>query len=178
MISEIWKDIPGYEGRYQASDQGRIRSLDRVVQSKNRYTGKPFDRHIKGRILRPGRFTSSGHVSVILGHKAWCSPVHTLVMLTFVGPCPKGMEVCHNNGIASDNRLENLRYDTRSENVKDVVRQSTPHKNRFTAETVREIRAKLAQGYSGAALSREYGVSHTCISKVKSRKTYGYIEGA
>jgi hypothetical protein len=176
-MEEIWKDIPGYEGRYQVSDQGRVRSVDRVVQSINHYTRQPFDRHLKGQILRPGRFTSSGHVSVILGHKAWCSPVHTLVMLAFVGPCPEGMEVCHNNGIASDNRLANLRYDTRSENVKDVVRQSTPHKNRFTREEVLQIRRELAEGVSGSVLAKKYGVSQTSISHLRLGKTYQYIKG-
>lgn len=177
MTFEVWKDVPGFEGRYQVSDQGRVRSVDRVVQSINRYTRQPFDRHLKGKILKPGRFTSTGHVSVVLGHKARGSPVHTLVMLAFVGPCPERMEVCHNNGIASDNRLTNLRYDTRSENIKDIVRQSTPHKNRFTRAEVLQIREELVQGASETSLAAKHGVSTTTISKLKLGQTYDYIKG-
>lgn len=48
--------------------------------------------------------------------------VHRLVALAFIGPCPEGMEVLHINGEPDDNRLENLRYGTRAENVADTIR--------------------------------------------------------
>ncbi|MGC8718421.1 MAG: NUMOD4 domain-containing protein [Thermodesulforhabdaceae bacterium] len=54
--SEIWKDIPGYEGRYQASNLGRIKSLKRKVRSVNHYTGKEFFRVVPERILRLGKY--------------------------------------------------------------------------------------------------------------------------
>ena len=175
-MEEIWKDIPGYEGRYQVSDQGRVRSVDRVVQSINRYTRQPFDRHLKGQILRPGRFTSSGHVSVVLGHGAHGSPVHQLVMLAFVGPCPKDMEICHNNGDASDNRLENLRYDTRSENMRDIARLETPNKRRvLTKDLVYAIREDLASGATVTSLAKKYNVSMSSISALKRGITFQYI---
>ena len=49
---EIWKDIPGYEGRYQVSDEGRVRSLDRVVRGVSK-TGREYQRKVRGTILRP-----------------------------------------------------------------------------------------------------------------------------
>ncbi|MBS7226441.1 MAG: HNH endonuclease, partial [Clostridiaceae bacterium] len=58
---ETWKDIPGYEGKYQASDMGRIRSLDQKVRGVCHFTGKEFYRNVKGQVLSPGQFCKSGH---------------------------------------------------------------------------------------------------------------------
>lgn len=59
--------------------------------------------------------------------------VHTAVLLAFVGERPEGLEACHNNGIPSDNRLENLRWDTRSSNRRDTILHGKDH-NKFKAE--------------------------------------------
>ena len=100
---EIWKLVPGYDGKYEVSDQGQIRS---------------YKRRPEGRILRPGRMPS-GHLSVALGRKnSQC--VHKLVLLAFVGAAPDKHECLHMNGNPADNRLSNLRWGTRSENMKDA----------------------------------------------------------
>jgi hypothetical protein len=75
-VDEIWKDIPGYEGRYQASTLGRIKSLERKVAGKNPYTGKKFMRKVPQRILKPGEYCKSGHLSVVLEHHGVGRPVH------------------------------------------------------------------------------------------------------
>ncbi len=102
-MMENWKDIPGYEGRYQVSDQGRVKS---------------FCRRAEGVLLRPGRMPE-GHLSVALG-KGNSQTVHRLVLLAFVGAPPEKHECLHGNGIPSDNRLENLRWGTRGENIRDA----------------------------------------------------------
>jgi hypothetical protein len=100
---EVWKLVPEYDGKYEVSDQGRVRS---------------FQRYLQGRILRPGRMPS-GHLSVALGRgNSQC--VHKLVLLAFVGAAPERHECLHINGIPDDNRLSNLRWGTRSENMKDA----------------------------------------------------------
>jgi hypothetical protein len=100
---EVWKLIPGYDGKYEVSDQGRVRS---------------YRRSDAGHILSPGRMPG-GHMSVALGRKnSQC--VHKLVLLAFVGPAPERHECLHINGIPDDNRLTNLRWGTRSENMKDA----------------------------------------------------------
>ena len=102
-MQEVWKPIPGYEGWYEVSDQGHVRT---------------FRRGANGRLLKPGRMPQ-GHLSVALGRgNSQC--VHKLVLLAFVGPAPDKHECCHNNGDPADNRLENLRWGTRSENIKDA----------------------------------------------------------
>lgn len=107
---ENWADIPGFTGRYQVSDFGRVRSVDRLIVSKNRIY------RWKGKVLSPGP-AQSGHVSVALG-RSNSKSVHALVMLAFVGPPPPGMEVLHRNERPADNRLANLKYGSRSENLK------------------------------------------------------------
>lgn len=110
---ENWKDIPGFEGRYQVSDLGRVRSLDHRVRVVCK--GVDTTRLSPGRILRPGR-TKSGHVSVAIG-RGNSRLVHQLVLEAFVGPRPDGYDTLHLNHRPDDNRLINLRYGTRSENV-------------------------------------------------------------
>ena len=109
---EQWKDIPGFEGCYKASTAGHVRSLDRIITD---VLGRK--RKYKGQLLHPTP-APSGHMKIILGCKVGTKNVHQLVMLAFVGPAPSGHEVMHKNHNPSDNRLSNLKYGTRSENVK------------------------------------------------------------
>jgi hypothetical protein len=108
-MTEAWRDVPGYEGLYQVSDCGRVRSF-----------------HRGGRVLRvcPNSTGRLGLVLCLNGSQR-SFQVHRLVMAAFVGPCPDGMEVCHNDGNHLNNRLENLRYGTRSDNQYDRVKHGT-----------------------------------------------------
>ena len=171
---ETWKDIPGYEGQYQASTEGRIRSVDRIVYSRNWHTGKPFPRALMGHVLRPGRYCKSGHLSVVLGHKAKGIPVHQLIMRTFIGPPPEGQEVRHKNGDPTDNRLVNLEYGTRTDNILDVLYLGKAWR-KLTIEDVREIRSELNNGVTGADLAKRYQVSQSTISAIKTRRTFSWI---
>lgn len=172
-MTERWKDIPGYEGRYQASTEGRIRSMDRtqVVLSRK---GNPYAKHFRGRLLRPGRIPS-GHLSVVLGHGQHGTTVHALVMLTFVGPPPAGKEICHNDGDPTNNRLENLRYDTRCENILDEYRRGVGARTKLRAEDVREIRRLLHNKVRGAEIARQYGVSQSVVSAIKTGRSFKWL---
>ena len=173
MENEIWKDIPGYEGKYQASTMGRIRSLDRLIEY-NCPTRKTYKKMVKGRILRPGRYCKSGHVSVVLGHGANGSPVHQLIARTFLGPCPDGKEVLHNNGKPTDNRLCNLRYDTRTENILDVYRQGGSWR-KLSVDDVEEIKFALYCGFLGTELAHQFNVSQSTISSIKHGRTFQWV---
>jgi hypothetical protein len=121
-MKEIWKPIPGYEGQYEVSDQGRVRSSTRLVMCEGTIKGSYFSVK-QGRMLRPGRMPA-GHLSVSLGRRnSQC--VHKLVLLAFVGPAPEGFECLHANGNPADNRLVNLRWGTRAENIRDAIRHGT-----------------------------------------------------
>lgn len=160
---ENWKDIPGYEGKYQASDLGRIRSLDRQLGTP----GKRGCKFMKGRVLQPGP-TKSGHLYVVLGHNAPGTPVHQLIARTFIGPRPDGMDVCHNDGDPTNNRAENLRYDTRTNNILDVYRNG----GRWRKLSLEDVRAILNEPstVTGKSLAKKYGISAQVISKIRSRR--------
>lgn len=124
MTVERWLPIQGYEGCYEVSDLGRFRSLDRIVPYS--YGGT---RPVKGRPLK--RHSDAGGYQIVilsrLGRRRTYL-AHRLVLTAFVGPPADGIEACHNNGVRDDNRLINLRWDTRSANRMDAVRHRT-HRN-------------------------------------------------
>ena len=121
---EIWKPVVGWEGLYEVSDHGRVRSLDRAVRTKG---GQTTVR--EGRVLRPA-INSNGYKIVVVqaGERRSALRVHRLVLAAFVGPCPEGMQVCHGDGDRTNNSLGNLRYGTASENrIDSVVHGTHPH---------------------------------------------------
>lgn len=129
-IHERWLPVPGYEGIYEVSDQGRVRSLDKYVN--HCFADR---RLVKGRVLKPVLENGTGYFRAAL-YKAEREPrryrVHTLVLTTFVGPRPDGMVCCHGNGIRTDNRLENLSWDTISANNFDAVKHGNHRQTRKT----------------------------------------------
>lgn len=162
-----WMPIPGYEGLYEASDQGSIRSLDRTVATRN------------GRSLRFRGATLSataredGHLKVSLSRNGEVSSrkVHQLVMEAFVGPCPSGREVCHGDGDPTNNRFANLRYDTHAANTKDRVRHGVHH---------HAVKTRCPQGHPlagpnlkasalarGNRVCRACGSAHATISRLR-----------
>lgn len=127
MEIEVWKNIPGFE-EYQTSNFGNVRSLDRYINQKSRkannYTHKRF---IKGRLLKPYIIWSNNkypHYAITIGRRKKFL-VHRLILLTFIGECPKGMECCHNDGDGLNNKLENLRWDTAANNQMDRYKHGT-----------------------------------------------------
>jgi hypothetical protein len=173
MNCEIWKDIPGYEGEYQASDQGRIKSLSRTVRSSNQSSS--FDFTLKESILQPGKRDKCGHLSVVLHNPRKSFGVHKLVMLAFVGKPPSGCCVLHNNGNPADNRLSNLRYDTQSENIIDVFRQGRVWR-KLSAEDAKQIKFGLHCKITCRELGKMYGVTHQTISKIKNGARFSWIK--
>lgn len=130
---EVWKSIPGHKG-YEVSNLGRVRSLDRWVTYKS--GNRVIKYYRNGKILRQmsggGRWVKgvslrqyklwNGYKTTHLGGSHPNKYIHHLVAMAFLGPTPSGMEVCHNNGRKTDNRLENLRFDTQWHNVFDTVK--------------------------------------------------------
>ena len=173
-MKEQWKDIPGFEGRYQVSDAGRVRSVDRVAVfpayvTKSGTLRAASVRAFKGKVLRPGPM-ASGHLSVALG-RGNSRQVHQLVLLAFVGPCPDGHEVLHRDGVSSNNHRRNLRYGTRAENLRDDVHHG---KRLVTVSQIRRIRSTYRSLPHGgkAALARELGISASHAGNIASGREY------
>lgn len=119
-MEEEWRPIPGWEGLYEVSNLGRVKSCPREVQG--RPGRKPYKR--PGQLRKPS-VNSTGRLQVGLsapGRKWFNMKVHRAVALAFLGPAPEGCEVCHNDGNPMNNRLDNLRWGTKKENSADAVR--------------------------------------------------------
>ena len=112
---EIWKAIPGYEGYYEASTMGRIRSVDRKVKSK-KYPGKLIQR--KSYILKNATLTNwYKAIALSKNGKKERHKVHRLIAKTFVPNPEKLPHVDHVNGVRYDNRPSNLRWCTVQDNT-------------------------------------------------------------
>ena len=129
---EEWRPVRGYEGLYEVSALGRVRSLPREVIGKTK-RGEPCVRRRKGKELKPDGW-GTGHQKVTLYGAQGVDRqlIHRLALEAFVGPCPPGMEGCHWDDNPSNNTLGNLRWASRSENKMDSVRNGIHHQARKT----------------------------------------------
>ena len=164
------RPIPGFSG-YSITDNGQVWSAPRLHRT--------WVKQLKPDVIR-------GHFRVTLfrggiRHRIF---VHRLVLETFVGPCPSGMETCHNNGDPADNRLENLRWDTNSANKQDAVRHGTApgfqnrgriNHSKLTETEVRWIRYLRRAGVVISALAEGFGISKQQIRCICKRKCWARI---
>jgi hypothetical protein len=147
--AEEWRCMPGLPD-VQVSSLGRVMRAGRIVPASQ-------NKHIGYREVR------------VRGRHFY---VHRMVLHAFRGPPPKNHEACHANGDRGDNRIVNLRWGTRSANRRDATRHGTAAGGggpRLTAEAVAEIRASSSRSVELAA---RYGVSPSCISQARNRRTW------
>ena len=172
---EIWKDVPEYEGYYQVSNMGRIRSVERLVTQRHSATKGFYTRKFPERIMNPFA-DKSGYQYVSLS-KDNCIErkcVHVLVLQAFIGNRPDNHECNHLNAIKNDNRLENLEYCTKSENIRysynfprklGGTKGENHHKAKLTRNDVKEIRQLyLSKQYTQVQLAKIFNVTQTNIS--------------
>lgn len=157
---EEWRDIPGCDGKYQASNLGNIRSPKKQLKLTSRPSG-----HLVAWVLNRG-----------------LTYVHQLVMLAFAGERPSGHVTLHLNHCPSDNRFENLRYGTVSENLKmDFAIGSRDFKNglapavKLSNDEVRFIRSSVC---SSNELAEIYEMSPRHIRAVRSGESRNYVVGS
>jgi hypothetical protein len=160
---EIWKDVPNYEGVYQVSNLGRVKSL----------------KWGKERILKP-RYDGYGYAQVGLckGGERKDYKVHRLMMLAFVDA--SDLQVNHINGIKADNRLVNLEYCTASENTLHAYKIGLIPKgeNHGRAKLTRACVERIKYGHQGMtqqAISEIYGVSAVQVHMIRSGKSWKHI---
>ena len=159
--------VVGYEGSYEVSDQGRVRSLDRLVKRKN---GSLLP--IRGVFLTP-RPKKSGHLSVrlmVAGENDRNRLIHTLVLEAFDRPARKGEECRHwPDRDPTNNRLTNLQWGTRSENTLDKVAHGThpqakkthcPQGHEYTEENTYRWQGGRSCRQCSRDASRRYEKSH------------------
>jgi len=157
---EIWKDIEGHEGAYMVSDQGRVKSIDRLIEYSN---GR--DHHFKGRILKHN-INRKGYALIELNLRAKKTvfTVHRLVATAFLGyetigrPAKRNeIVVDHINHVRDDNRLVNLRLVTQGENLR------------------KKLIAKTSI-YTGVSFNKRAGKWHSQIQVDGKKMHLGFFE--
>jgi hypothetical protein len=123
----------------------------------------------------------AGHLQVCLGPNRGSFMAHRLVLLAFVGPCPAGLEACHNDGNPANNRLANLRWDTRKSNAADKVRhgrsvtgEKCPH-HKLTERDIPLIFELRSEGMSQQAIGERLGVVQSVISAVLRGESWKHV---
>jgi hypothetical protein len=182
MSEEIWRDIPNYEGFYQVSNLGNIKSLQRTIQCPSRWGG------LKGlttpeRILKLNKM-SSGYqlINLFKNNKSKGFLVHRLVLTCFIGPCPKGMECRHLDGTKDNNCLDNLCWGTATENQADRQQHGTKcigTKNPMAKKTekeIKEIRRLYSVGaYNQYELADMFNLTQTTVGAIVNHKLWRHI---
>lgn len=165
MVNEVWKDIPGYESKYQVSNLGNVRSLNYMR------TGKTVN--LKSSINSRNRKT----VRLYSYETSKTYNVETLVTLAFIGKKPKDYHILHADGDSLNNKLSNLSYDTVSQNAIDTYRYGKKsNKGKLSIEQVLEIRRLFATGkYYQWELAGEFNVSPRNISDIVNRKYFSWL---
>lgn len=174
---ENWKPILGYEGCYEVSDHGRVRSLAR----KDTYgSGRPVSQRIL-KISMGGCRPGFRYPQVTLRRRSQL--VHSLVMQAFVGPPPPGMQVCHKDGNRLNNKLSNLRYGTSRSNADDrakhgrwkpVGTKGEAHPNSKVTED--EVRAIRAWPYRKPGLRKQWPhIGESTIGFIRSGRSWKHV---
>ena len=173
---ERWRPVPGWEGFYEVSDHGRVRSLDRVVANGTGMARK------RGRIMRTF-ICRSGYPSVKLAQQERREGpmVHRLVLDAFVGPCPPGHETRHLNGRPTDNALANLAWGLPTENAADRRAHGTHREgerlpqSRFTDATALQALRMHATGATYGQVAEAFGVRPTTVAALVIRRTWKHL---
>ncbi len=186
-MTEVWKAIPGYP-LHEASSLGQVRSIAREVKRKSGRGGdSSFFR--PSRIIKPQvSRRAGGRIQAMVSR---ISPLgdgvnktvymHHLVLLAFVGPAPEGMICCHNNGDPTDNRPENLRWDTPESNNADMERHGTrfipqasfggesPNSKLSDLQIVEIVESPWGWRGIGNKLADRFGVCNSAIYEARRR---------
>lgn len=173
VTTETWKSVAGYDGHYEVSDMGNIRSVPRVDR-----IGHPW----KGRVLKPGT-DSKGYryVQLCVNASTRIRRVHTLVLEAFVGEKPIGHECAHGNGVRNDNRLLNLSWKTPSQNNLDKRRHGTngcgekSPRSKLSEVDARRMHVLRAEGLSQRALAERFRVSRSLVSMILHGKVRAHL---
>lgn len=184
MKEEIWRDIPGYEGIYQASDIGRVKVLNRECISTG-CGGKIYSRMMPEKIMKQSKNSNSNHKWVCLAKngvsKRW--GVHALVLLAFEGtPLTPGLFCLHKDDISDNNIPSNLYWGTHLENMKDAIRnggsiQAYRHPHTKLNDTdVIKIKKRLAAGETPTEISRDYKVHQAVIRCIKIGRNWSHVK--
>lgn len=162
-MRERWLPVVGYESHYEVSNRGRVRNL------KTTRLKKPTPNKVDGRL----------YMLLWKENKYRLFKVHRLVLFAFVGPPPTGYQSCHNDGNPSHNWIENLRWDTASNNQRDRVKHGTSNRGERCAAaklTEKDVHSILKDNRQQRLIAEQYGVRQSAISRIKSGRRWGHVQ--
>lgn len=166
-MTEEWRAIPGFEGLYEVSDQGRVRS---------------FHKSASGRLCKLSTHSHGYPVVGLYPGDGTCRVrgVHILVLEAFKGQPPPGEEGCHEDGEPSNCTLSNLRWGTHASNMADRTRHGRDVQGerngvaKLTEADVAAIRNR-APLWTQRELGEEFGVHQSTISLIQNRKHWRHV---
>lgn len=175
-MEEIWNDIPDFENQYQASDLGRIKSLDRVVVYSD---GRKYS--YKSKIIKPSTI-NSGYNIARLSVNCVCKNflIHRLVWMAFNGKIPEGMQINHKDENRTNNKLSNLELVTCKENINWGTHKDKQKKAQKNLPVIQyDLNGNFIKEWNGVReVENTLGYYHSNISiccKGKVKTAYGYI---
>jgi hypothetical protein len=177
-MDEIWKDVVGFKGIYKVSSLGRLKSLERIVVRKNDVRLRINEKIILGS-------DHHGYLYTTLRKKD-CRVqkfIHVIVAEAFIGVKPEGKEVCHFDGNRKNNCVNNLRYGTRSDNVRDAIAHAThytPFRKKGSERSQAKINEEIAKLIKNSAdssyvLAKRFNVSRSLISNIKRNRAWTHV---
>lgn len=189
MIQEEWRDIVGFEGSYQVSNLGNVRSLSRTVDR----CGHSVQLKFKQRKLSIHKSSGYHRISLRKNSKTIFRYVHNLVLEAFVSNRPNNQDADHINKIRTDNRLVNLRWLPLVFNRSSVLNlngnsninyfKRTGHHRHGEYATVKKltnkdvimIRKMISQRIPNVVIARQFKVTPDNISKIKRNLTWTHL---
>lgn len=156
------------------SDMGSVKSMERTIATGRNGTRIAPDRLLKLKADRRGYPT----VGLWANQRQRRHKVHRLVAAAFIGPCPEGMECCHNDGNRTNNAVGNLRYDTPAGNQADRILHGTHNRgerhgrSKLTEAQVLAIRADTR---NRRIIAAEYSISESCVDGIHYRKNWAWL---
>lgn len=183
IVDEIWKDVVGFEGYYQVSNLGRVRSLDRYIEHSG--VGKGSGRHFcKGCILKP-RIARHGYYQLTLRKPSVKTTftIHLLVAPAFLGDRPNGFHVNHIDGNKLNNCADNLEYCSPKDNTHHAFKLglcdtrigNNHHGAKLKDADIVVIRDRILQGHTHKAIAQDFGVCAATIGHVSRGSNWTHV---
>lgn len=175
ISNDEWFDIPGYEGLYSITKNGKVRSETRYVFQQGRKQIK------RGKVLKPW-ISTTGYkvVGLCKNGKSKKGFIHILVALTFIGERPPKMDIRHLDGNKFNNSVENLAYGTRSQNMLDAVKHHTSSCDRYNPNNIFKLTEKQAIEIAkdtrpSKVIAAEYGITDRHVTSIKRGEYWGDV---
>lgn len=185
-MQEAWKPVVGFEGIYEVSNLGDVRSVDRITYYPVNRRAKAFIKATSGKLLTK-HTQPTGYIYVQLSNGRARRPkalVHRLVAAAFLDNPNALPHVNHLDGIKSNNRVDNLEWCTASQNerhahktgLKQALRGASNGRAILSDDCVREIRKLLAEKVPQRTIANHFGIGQKTVSSIHRRATWGHLD--